>query len=1116
LLAEFNLQRVPGFGFGPIPEGDPNLLRTDFPEALRKLRDELGVTRFAMGENFLDALSKKFPEFDAHMQTFIDTAEKANGEAFTPLQVQATRTAYAMKIFGQATAINSGILGANLERLSSAVLNTQNQISAAFAKADQFFRSRREEGRGVQLGIGDPSEFLAGFLETRTEEFKRAQEAGLVGTAITNTIDDLRRAMQEGLEKAALDPDLTSVIVNFLTLDEDLVESALRRAAAAGDEVDVDIFTGNLIQGFVAKMQADPKGFKDTLSTGLADILQEAFAAGNIEKLGFGILDRASPFEQAFDIIAETFPPALRKLRQRLIGDDVDPEILTIIDRALAEIGQGALVANLALKAAFVNIRNPLDDFLKDFFIAEQRILRNVDAANALGLAYDELGERLKNLQQFGQRLFGLDLELLDRTLSNVIQLANAQLVPRTEGQAAVSTVFDQLAQNEQMANFLRENVQGASAVISQVTGTQQVTRLRAEIEVLEGLLATTFGPEGDNALAVFDSFITQLEAKDKDSPATRKLIGFYQDFVKVVEEGRGELAESGAVTEETNTKAAITILLIKAAMEALTRETYRLTDAQTRNLDNLKRQAEFASKRLESEQEIGRAVIDARTNLTTAGLAPLFKETALLSQIIEQRDLEVAIAEKRANLELETLAKRRALSPALGQEQIDAERRAIQSRLLVAREEAQINAERELVLQRIALIEEQQAEFIQIQGDNAQARLEGVRQLLTDIELLTSGAALETFFGVPGQAFVERQADLLMDTLFNTRTGLLKEFSSVVGGSGEIITDAHILGAQIAGPILTQAIITGAEQARVAEALALAPPPPPPRRITGLKEQAELTRIPGFGFAPTPGGLKLDRIPGFGFVPEAESVPVTAAQLARIPGFGFAPTPAEFQFNRIPGFGFAPVPGTPVPDEDEVRKIQLKQLAQAAATIGGNIAGSILGGRGAGAQAGASFGTLAGGIAGAEVLGGVLGTAAGPVGTVVGGVLGGLIGGLFDNEEQQFKALEIIARNTGESVTLLENTNKLLQPQGFTFNLPATFKLPAFSPSNFGGGAGGAGALLPGGTTGSNAVSIQNHISVSVDGTQTSSEIGREIASAVSSELSLQLSSNGLYVPRA
>jgi hypothetical protein len=1079
--------------------GDEGVLTKNFPEGLRQLRDELGVTRFALVNELIGSVGGALPGFNEHLETLIDNAQKAADKPLTDLEIQTLKTAEAMRIFGQAVSINSGILGANLERLVSAANNAQNQISAAFAKTEQFFKERRREGRGVQLGIGPTREALESFLHFQTPLGLEELATG-AGEAVPVTIETIRAALREGFEDADVDRDLTRLIIDFLTIDNTAIEYALKTAAEKGGRVDVDEFIGFTMDWISAQIRTDPQNYKQRLSTDLANFLFEAFSAGNIEELGFGILDKGTPFQRAMDLFTETFPEAIRQLRERLIGTDTDPEILKVMDRIVSEIGQGAKVANLALKAAFVNIRNPIDDFLKDFFIAEQRIIANTRAAEALGLAYDKLGEQLRNLQTFGQQLFGLDIDLLDQVLENVIRLSNAKFVGRTQLSEDIGSVMEYIAAQGRTADIFKGDIGQAAAGFSQISGKQQIDRLNAEIEVLQGILETTFGEGGDNLLATFQRYIADIEKIGGDSPATRRLIAFYKDFVAVSQRGRTELEAQGEVQAATAVEAGFALQDLINSWIIATRVANMYVDAQQRVLDGLKRQADFARQRVTAEKEVSQALIESRTKLATEGLAPIFREAAVLNQIIQQRNLELSTAEKIASVELEALRQRRAEKPSLSQDEIDEALRGINDRLILAREEAQINAEKELALQRQNLLYEQQNEFLTIQAENAQSRLQGIRELLTDINLLTSGAAFETFFGVPGQAFVERQADLLMDTLFNTRTGLLKEFSSVVGGSGEIITDAHVIGATLAAPILRDAIVTGAELAALGGVEAGAP-------------EAALTRVIGAkGFT---------RIPGFGFAPaESEIAKIAAATLALVPGFGFVPQPAEFQLTRTPGFGFAPIPGKPVLEETDVEGIQLRQLAQAAATIGGNIAGSILGGKGAGAQAGAGFGTLVGGIAGEKLFGGVggaLGSAAGPVGTVVGGILGGLIGGLFDNEEQQFKALEIIARNTGESVTLLENTNKLLQPQGFTFNLPATFRLPAFNPSNFGGGAGGAGAaILSGASASSNAVNIQNHISVSVDGTQASSEVGREIASAVSRELSLQLSSNGLYVPRA
>ena len=184
------------------------------------------------------------------------------------------------------------------------------------------------------------------------------------------------------------------------------------------------------------------------------------------------------------------------------------------------------------------------------------------------------------------------------------------------------------------------------------------------------------------------------------------------------------------------------------------------------------------------------------------------------------------------------------------------------------------------------------------------------------------------------------------------------------------------------------------------------------------------------------------------------------------------------------------------------IRKTSLgRQLLLAGAAIGGNILGAAAGGGGKSAQTGAQIGVLGGTILG-TALAAPLGPLAPIIGPILGGLIGGLIGGKLDVPEQQLKILQVIARNTGEQITLLENTNRLLDPTALAFNLPSRFTLPGFAPGNLGGG---------GGVSNSNA-NIRLEINVA---TSDSGAAGQAIAQAVADELSTQFAGGGVFAPR-
>lgn len=207
---------------------------------------------------------------------------------------------------------------------------------------------------------------------------------------------------------------------------------------------------------------------------------------------------------------------------------------------------------------------------------------------------------------------------------------------------------------------------------------------------------------------------------------------------------------------------------------------------------------------------------------------------------------------------------------------------------------------------------------------------------------------------------------------------------------------------------------------------------------------------------------------------------------------------------DTISNFGYGPVVqnvGQKSPEQlkKEQKAAQIRALEIAIAATLGSAAGK----GGPGAQVGGQIGAIGGFALGAK-----LGTVGGPLGALAGGLIGGLLGGLFDKpkkKEPELVALEIISRNTGEQVTLLENTNRLLELQNLAFNVPTGFTLPKFNPSNFGGQN-----LTTGG------VSNEINVSVNIGGSSSSAqEIGTVVAQAVAERMQSEYSSSGRYVSR-
>lgn len=193
-----------------------------------------------------------------------------------------------------------------------------------------------------------------------------------------------------------------------------------------------------------------------------------------------------------------------------------------------------------------------------------------------------------------------------------------------------------------------------------------------------------------------------------------------------------------------------------------------------------------------------------------------------------------------------------------------------------------------------------------------------------------------------------------------------------------------------------------------------------------------------------------------------------------------------------------------PVQTPEQYKRLQKQAQIRAMEIAVASSIGAYVGKGGPGAQVGGQLGAIGGLYAGAK-----LGAAGGPIGALVGGIVGGLIGGIFDKKKPvkpELVALEKIARNTGEQVTLIENTNRLLELQNVAFNVPTGFNLPIYNPSLNGGIIGGQPGIV------SNSINIEVNVGMAKS---SATEIGQVVAQTVSDRLDLEYRNAGKYVSR-
>jgi hypothetical protein len=979
------------------------------------LRDELGITRTELIDQFINLVSRELPQFSEFV---LEGTESLDG-----FQKQALITARVMETLGNAVFLASGVITANLNKVTQQFEDIQGQLTSALTRLD------------IQEDLQEVFDF--------TEFFPRAVSQGLLGFGTgAGPLEDAIETMFEGTQEG-----IGELFRQLLIIDPKILTDAVQAATDVfgRDRGTAEEFFRALSATFAGAAR-DPARREEMIKA-ITELFSAALDAQGAEPLSIGIAGGRGIFDPMLIAMNELIPEAAERLRQDLLlgkFDIQDPDKLKEFERLLISITNGAQVASSDLSEAFAKIRNPIDDFVRDFFIAEQRILANADAALQLGLAFDIVGDQLENAERFGRRLFGLRLDILDPLLQNISEFTNVRTLGGTQRGQAITEFLD-FVKGENLS-FLEEGTPVQDVLIGLGGGSKRLAELTTEIDALSKMLAEletrdflkTFDPERFEAAGGIVNFI---QAFVQDTAALQAIL---DDPTSV--RSQEQLEAFGAIANRVSVSFGLLVDAFKEVLDI--RRAAGL--AQRGRILDVEREATIAKSRLDAEKEIQAATIQSAATLANTELPLALQVATARTRIAQSRNLEILTAQRVFEIETQTARARAEADPEFAARQLGEELQDAQDRLTVALAEADITAFRLNLIERIRLAEQESAAFTTQVLNNTQARLQGLKEVLTDFNTLVTSP--ERIFEAAGTDFIKRQGDLLFKNLFS-RGGLLEGAGQVIGLAGEVqspIISAHIQGATEGAQIYASTI-----------AAAL-----------------------GGGVGGVGG------IGGVGGV----SGPAAAAALA----FGVSPeTMQRFAAQQT---------------QQAFATTQRQQVIQSVASIVGSLGGAAVGGGGRGAQIGGQFGAFGGTLAGAQ-----LGAFGGPVGAIAGGLVGGLIGGLFDKEEKQFRALEIIARSSEEQVTLLENTNRLLDPNQIAFNLPTGFRLPAFTPQGFGAGEGNFSPLVSvsNNKAGGN-VAIENTFQMEITTTGAdAAAVGREIASAVSAELTTQLGANGLFVSR-
>jgi hypothetical protein len=395
-------------------------------------------------------------------------------------------------------------------------------------------------------------------------------------------------------------------------------------------------------------------------------------------------------------------------------------------------------------------------------------------------------------------------------------------------------------------------------------------------------------------------------------------------------------------------------------------------------------------------------------------------------------------------------------------------------------------------------------------------AVLQPVERTLTDVladpfTLNTGskrGGAVRAFADALGNAFQQAMASAFVNNVFGPDGLLGKQLRESIGdspllkGADALRTNLELGGKTVADQI-NLAMTAGADLFKQAVARLEA------LQLQGGQAAASLLPFPstgvgttnirtGFGIADTTGPLRKS------FTLPASSVLAGAGVLAAESIQPLLPivTTADFVPPQLPPA--QPNVGTPpVSTAGQTRGQQVRNAALQLAALLATQAGAAIGNRGRppgnASGTGASIGSAVGGIAGGYF---------GPVGSIVGsgagGFLGGLVGGQFGgkNPELPNDPLQRIERNTRETVTAIENQSRLLELQDRLINVPATFTVPRYRPSDVGGWNGGGAA--------GNTTSVGS-IQITVSGANDPAAVADAVYQRLSHEMQVQVHTAGL-----
>ncbi|MBU8920983.1 MAG: hypothetical protein KOO63_03900 [Bacteroidales bacterium] len=696
-----------------------------------------GTTRTTGLASFVTSMGEildddALPRFTAHL------AEGTDG--LSDLEAEAVKAERALTMLAQGAYVSSSISANALEKTRDAYRNLGASIRDAAMAADQgdLFKSKwfradfapdaQAIAYGAAVGPNRRDDRSGGqYIRARTlirESFPGAEGIpDLVAETLLGSSDVLTQA---ALKKS---PNWTEYFKNVSDEYLKAVQDPTRRAAIVSATADA---------------------FGNALETKNAGLLDIGISADN-------------PFAGYLEAMNTILPESFKELETRLIaeltGGDVTVGRAKELEAAIAILGEGTAVDMGTLAQALTQIKNPLDEFIRDFFVAEQRLVNTATAADALGFSFNLAASSLKNFETYGTKLHSLKLDTTARVLSDVLKLENTAGLVGGLGNLQQMEALGSEGLGSALYAGLNEDVLTQSA-----SGMKRIQGMRTEIQALNNILGSF---ESRDMLASFD-----VSKHPEAARSINELRGFYDDLARAADE------ISGSDSFEGQAENLATLVLdfpkLMRLWPILTQAKRDEVLENERLVITYKRAATAANAAAQSEKNRWGTRISSQLEQHTKYITQVERLAPTLTSINQTKTVELDLANAIYNTELNRIENMRGAVGYTEMMAIQAERTA-KTMLISARQAATLRREEAAFAARQA---ETARQILEIEGARIRTITSGIttqitmRQRLVAMEKTITDAQLQSSEALQNQYMpTALKLEAVMERIAGTRT---------------------------------------------------------------------------------------------------------------------------------------------------------------------------------------------------------------------------------------------------------------------------------------------------------------------------------------------------------